>query len=123
MTSGTGKAAALPGWEVAGKTGTTSNYGDAWFCGYVPQLVTCVWVGYPTKEQPMITEFHGRPVAGGTYPALIWKAFMSKALAVPSGSARGVRRAAVPLGVARAGREPQRAARARQRPLQDTSTT
>jgi penicillin-binding protein 1A len=80
VTSGTGKAAALPGWQVAGKTGTTSNFGDAWFCGYVTQLVTCVWVGYPTKELPMLSEYHGRPVAGGTYPALIWKAFMSKAL-------------------------------------------
>ena len=80
VTSGTGTAAALPGWQVAGKTGTTSNYGDAWFCGYVPQLVTCVWVGYPTTEKPMLTDFHGQPVAGGTYPALIWKAFMSKAL-------------------------------------------
>ena len=80
VTSGTGKAAALPGWQVAGKTGTTSNYGDAWFCGYVPQLVACVWVGYPTTEKSMYTEFHGQPVAGGTYPALIWKAFMQKAL-------------------------------------------
>jgi penicillin-binding protein 1A len=80
VTSGTGKAAALPGRQVAGKTGTTSNYGDAWFCGYTPQLVTCVWVGYPTSERPMLTEYHGHPVAGGTYPALIWKAFMSKAL-------------------------------------------
>ena len=80
ITSGTGKAAALPGWQVAGKTGTTSNYGDAWFCGYVTQLVTCVWVGYPTAERSMYTEYHGSPVAGGTYPALIWKAFMSKAL-------------------------------------------
>jgi membrane peptidoglycan carboxypeptidase len=80
VTSGTGTAAALPGWQVAGKTGTTSNYGDAWFCGYVPQVVTCVWVGYPTTEKPMLTEYHGHPVAGGTYPAQIWKKFMSKAL-------------------------------------------
>jgi len=80
VTSGTGKAAALPGREVAGKTGTTTNYGDAWFVGYTPQLVAAVWVGYPTSERPMLTDFHGQPVAGGTYPALIWKAFMEKAL-------------------------------------------
>jgi membrane peptidoglycan carboxypeptidase len=77
---GTGKAAALPGRQVAGKTGTTENYGDAWFVGYTPQLVAAVWVGYPKKLVPMTTEFHGGPVAGGTYPALIWKAFMEKAL-------------------------------------------
>ena len=80
VTSGTGTAAALGGREVAGKTGTTSDYGDAWFVGYTPQLVTAVWVGYPTSEEPMLTDFHGQPVTGGTYPALIWKAFMSKAL-------------------------------------------
>jgi penicillin-binding protein 1A len=79
---GTGRAAAIPGREVAGKTGTTENYGDAWFVGYTPQLVTAVWVGYPDKLVPMVTEFHGRPVAGGTYPALIWKAFMERALAL-----------------------------------------
>jgi membrane peptidoglycan carboxypeptidase len=78
---GTGKAAQLPGREVAGKTGTTENYGDAWFVGFTPQLVVAVWVGYPNKLIPMTTEFHGQPVAGGTYPALIWKAFMEKALA------------------------------------------
>ena len=77
---GTGTAAALPGREVAGKTGTTENYGDAWFVGYTPQLVAAVWVGYPDKLIPMTTEFHGHPVAGGTFPALIWKAFMLKAL-------------------------------------------
>jgi membrane carboxypeptidase/penicillin-binding protein len=77
---GTGKAAALPGRQVAGKTGTTENYGDAWFVGYTPQLVAAVWVGYPDKLVPMMTEFHGHPVAGGTFPALIWKAFMTKAL-------------------------------------------
>jgi penicillin-binding protein 1A len=78
---GTGKAAQLPGREVAGKTGTTENYGDAWFVGFTPQLVAAVWVGYPNKLIPMTTEFHGQPVAGGTFPALIWKAFMEKALA------------------------------------------
>jgi penicillin-binding protein 1A len=78
---GTGTAAALPGRQVAGKTGTTENFGDAWFVGYTPQLVVAVWVGYPNKLIPMLTEFHGHPVAGGTYPALIWKAFMTKALA------------------------------------------
>jgi membrane peptidoglycan carboxypeptidase len=78
---GTGKAAQLPGRQVAGKTGTTENYGDAWFVGYTPQYVAAVWVGYPDKLIPMTTEFHGRPVAGGTFPALIWKAFMQKALA------------------------------------------
>ncbi len=82
VRSGTGTAAALPGREVAGKTGTTENYGDAWFVGYTPQLVVAVWVGYPDKLVPMLTLFHGHAVAGGTFPALIWKAFMQKALAL-----------------------------------------
>ena len=81
VTSGTGTAAALPGRQVAGKTGTTENYGDAWFVGYTPQLVTAVWVGYPNSLRPMLTEFHGGSVAGGTFPALIWKSFMQPALA------------------------------------------
>jgi len=77
---GTGTAAQIGGRQIAGKTGTTENYGDAWFVGYTPQLVAAVWVGYPNKLVPMLTEYHGRAVAGGTYPALIWKAFMTKAL-------------------------------------------
>ena len=40
---------------VAGKTGTTENYGDAWFVGYTPQLVPAVWVGYPNELVPMLT--------------------------------------------------------------------
>jgi len=82
VTGGTGRQAQLAdGRPVAGKTGTTENYGDAWFVGYTPQLVTAVWVGYPNTLRPMLTEYHGDAVAGGTFPALIWKSFMEKALA------------------------------------------
>jgi len=77
VTSGTGTRAALVDRPVAGKTGTTDNYGDAWFVGYTPQLVVAVWVGYPNELRPMLHEFGGRPVAGGTLPAEIWKEFMS----------------------------------------------
>ena len=80
VTEGTGRRAALDDRPVAGKTGTTENYGDAWFVGYTPQLAVAVWVGYPDRLQPMETEFEGDPVAGGTFPALIWRAFMKRAL-------------------------------------------
>jgi penicillin-binding protein 1A len=81
VQSGTGKKAQLAdGRAVAGKTGTTENYGDAWFVGYTPQLVVAVWVGYPNKLVPMLGEYQGKPVAGGTFPALIWKSFMESAL-------------------------------------------
>jgi penicillin-binding protein 1A len=79
VTDGTGKRAALSDRPTAGKTGTTDNYGDAWFVGYTPQLAVAVWVGYPDKLQPMLTEFGGKPVAGGTLPAEIWHAFMAAA--------------------------------------------
>jgi penicillin-binding protein 1A len=81
IRSGTGERAALPDRVVAGKTGTTENYGDAWFVGYTPQLATAVWVGYPNKLKPMLTEYHGLPVAGGTFPAEIWRVFTQLALA------------------------------------------
>jgi penicillin-binding protein 1A len=80
VREGTGTRAQIPGREVAGKTGTTDDYGDAWFVGYTPELAVAVWVGYPDALRPMQTEFHGEPVAGGTLPAEIWKAFMTRAL-------------------------------------------
>ena len=81
VTSGTGRQAQLSDRPAAGKTGTTENYGDAWFVGYTPELATAVWVGYPNKLKPMLTDYHGQPVAGGTFPAEIWRTFTQAALA------------------------------------------
>jgi penicillin-binding protein 1A len=78
---GTGKAAAI-GQFAAGKTGTTSNYGDAWFVGWDSKFTVAVWVGYPNKLIPMTTDFDGGPVLGGTFPALIWHDFMISALQI-----------------------------------------
>jgi penicillin-binding protein 1A len=80
IESGTGTAAAI-GRPAAGKTGTAQEYWDAWFCGYVPQLVTCVWVGYPQGEIPLENVEGFSAVYGGTIPALIWHDFMSQATA------------------------------------------
>ncbi len=77
MRSGTGTAASF-GRPAAGKTGTTDNHSDAWFCGYTPQLSTTVWVGYPEGEIPM-ENVQGIAVAGGTFPAEIWNRFMTSA--------------------------------------------
>jgi membrane peptidoglycan carboxypeptidase len=80
VRAGTGTAAALSGRPVAGKTGTTDSFADAWFAGWVPQLTTVSWVGYPTKEKPM-RGVHGiAGVTGGTLPAQIWQAYMTNAL-------------------------------------------
>ncbi|HEY5342768.1 MAG TPA: transglycosylase domain-containing protein [Solirubrobacteraceae bacterium] len=78
---GTAKAAAL-GEFAAGKTGTTSNYGDAWFVGWNHKYTVAIWVGYPNGLVPMTTQFNGTPVLGGTFPALIWHDFMTSALQV-----------------------------------------
>jgi penicillin-binding protein 1A len=67
------------GAPAAGKTGTTEEHSDAWFCGYTPRLGTTVWVGYPRGKVPM-TSVHGIAVAGGTFPAQIWRLFMSSAI-------------------------------------------
>jgi penicillin-binding protein 1A len=78
---GTGRAAAL-GQFAAGKTGTTSNYGDAWFVGWDSKYTVAVWVGFPNGLVPMTNDFNGNPVLGGTFPALIWHNFMTSALQV-----------------------------------------
>jgi penicillin-binding protein 1A len=80
VASGTGTAAALSGRPTAGKTGTTDSFADAWFAGFVPQLTTVSWVGYPTSERPM-KGVHGiAGVTGGTLPAAIWQTYMTSAL-------------------------------------------
>jgi penicillin-binding protein 1A len=75
---GTGTAANI-GRPAAGKTGTAQDYVDAWFCGYVPRLATCVWIGYPKGEIPLENVEGYSAVYGGTIPALIWHDFMLKA--------------------------------------------
>jgi penicillin-binding protein 1A len=78
INAGTGTGANIPR-PAAGKTGTTERHSDAWFCGYTPDLSTTVWVGYPDGEIPM-ENVHGISVAGGTFPAQIWRLFMGPAL-------------------------------------------
>jgi penicillin-binding protein 1A len=80
VTHGTATAAQIPNDVIYGKTGTTENYGDAWFVGFDSHYTVAVWVGYPDKLIPMKTQYRGGPVEGGTYPAGIWHDFMVSAL-------------------------------------------
>ncbi|MBV8977576.1 MAG: PBP1A family penicillin-binding protein [Alphaproteobacteria bacterium] len=72
VTSGTGRSAAIPGHEAAGKTGTTQDYHDAWFVGFTADYVASVWVGNDDSS-PM------RGVTGGSLPADIWRQVMAVA--------------------------------------------
>ncbi len=78
IQSGTGTAAGY-GCPAAGKTGTTSDYTDAWFVGYTPQLSTSVWVGYPNSTESMDDVNGLGPGFGGTLAAPIWRDFMEQA--------------------------------------------
>ncbi len=73
MISGTGVRARVPGRDVAGKTGTTSDYRDAWFVGYTGGFTAAVWTGRDDNT-PM------KRVTGGSSPADIWKMFMAASL-------------------------------------------
>jgi penicillin-binding protein 1A len=97
MASGTGTRAAVNGYDLAGKTGTTSDYKDAWFCGFTGGFASCVWMGRD-DARPMAR------ISGGTAPAEMWRAFMTTALrrtptmAIPAGPPAPV--AAPPVEVA-----------------------
>ena len=75
VENGTGAGARRRGFlhPAAGKTGTTNDYGDAWFAGYTPELLTVVWVGFDQREP------HG--LSGATAALPIWTAFMQRATA------------------------------------------
>jgi penicillin-binding protein 1A len=79
VSHGTGTAAYF-GRPAAGKTGTAENFQDAWFCGYVPQLAACVWIGFPKAEISLYGIEGWSAVFGGSLPAEIWNHFMSQAV-------------------------------------------
>jgi penicillin-binding protein 1A len=72
LVSGTARAAQLPGWAAAGKTGTSQEFRDAWFIGYTPHLVTGVWLGNDDSS-PM------KKATGGGLPVEIWSRVMRTA--------------------------------------------
>jgi penicillin-binding protein 1A len=77
VSSGTGTNANIGAPGQWGKTGTTEENGDAWFCGGIEEVTACVWVGYADTTTPMTTLYNGGPVMGGTFPALIWAKVIS----------------------------------------------
>lgn len=80
VDEGTGVEARI-GRPVAGKTGTTDNWNDAWFVGGTPQIVSAVWVGFPQAEKSMVPPTTPILVTGGTWPARIFQLYASVALA------------------------------------------
>jgi penicillin-binding protein 1A len=77
LLTGTARKAELPGWQAAGKTGTSQDWRDAWFVGYTSYLVAGVWLG---NDDGSAT----KKVSGGNLPVEIWSRFMKAAhLGVP----------------------------------------
>ncbi|MEN6463469.1 MAG: PBP1A family penicillin-binding protein [Syntrophomonas sp.] len=79
VNSGTGTKAKIPGIMCAGKTGTSEEYRDSWFCGYVPGFSGAVWMGYDQ-------EYTMHDIYGGGYPALLWKSMMQQAIKLKKAS-------------------------------------
>jgi len=73
LAFGTGTKAAVPGFDIAGKTGTASDFKDAWFCGYTGNLTAVVWLGRDDGSAM-------RGITGGSAPAEAWRGFMTVAL-------------------------------------------
>ena len=86
VVKGTGTGAAPKGVTVAGKTGTTSGFRDAWFVGFTPKLTAAVWMGYGSGESRNMTNVRGKKVNGGSFPATIFNRFMT---AVTGGQDQG----------------------------------
>jgi penicillin-binding protein 1A len=73
------------GHSLAGKTGTTQDYGDAWFVGYTPKLTTAVWMGYGEGNSRKMTKVRGsQKVSGGTFPAEIFSRYMRQVATQPT---------------------------------------
>jgi penicillin-binding protein 1A len=72
LVSGTARKADLPGWQAAGKTGTSQDFRDAWFIGYTSHLVTGIWLGNDDNTPT-------RKATGGSLPVEIWSRFMKTA--------------------------------------------
>ncbi len=72
VTSGTGKRALIEGVPSVGKTGTTSDYRDAWFCGFTGNYVAAVWLGNDDYSQT-------KTLTGGLLPTVAWQKFMAYA--------------------------------------------
>jgi membrane peptidoglycan carboxypeptidase len=93
ITDGTGAAAASLGRPLAGKTGTTDDFTDAWFIGYTPDLVVGVWVGFDAKKSL------GSKETGAAAALPIWQSFMEEALRdvppVPFPEVEGIAHASV----------------------------
>jgi penicillin-binding protein 1A len=92
LLSGTARKGEIPGWQAAGKTGTSQDWRDAWFIGYTARLVAGIWLGNddssPTKK-----------ASGGTLPVEIWSRFMREAMARDP-------QTPLPLGIWSGAREP-----------------
>jgi penicillin-binding protein 1A len=74
----------VPGYDLAGKTGTTSDYKDAWFAGFTGGFTTVVWMGRDDNASM-------RNITGGIGPADLWHTYMAKAL-------KRVPKLAIPVG-------------------------